>query len=899
MRNWKVAIAVLSMWFGVVFQAHSLGLGDIEVNSALNQPLEAKIELLAAKQEEISQLRISLADQIAFTTSGVDRVPMLSQLNFTVEQPGGGKVYIVVTTKNPIKEPFLDFIIEANWASGRLLREYTVLLDPPVFAGSKAAPAQQAPSAERRTKSVSELIEGVAEDSAPKRPTKSVAELLAGESDFTAPRRTKNVSDLMDVAGAAGRDYGPTKRSDTLWSVAEAVRPTPNNSIEQVMMALYQNNPEAFFDENINNMKAGIVLRTPDQQEIEKLAKSDAAKLAREHYSRWLAARRVAAATKIDKVGSQTGLAVRAEGTEVNGDGGSKNARSPALRLESPADNANGLGGAGNEEIAAALAMKESENQDLQSQIAALEDQLGTMERMLTLKEDSLVQMQRQLGMTGQPVEAPPQDVAPAPEPAMNEQPAQAEVPPAPKPTPPAEPTEDAGSWTDMLMDTTVLGVLVGVVLLVGAIVWMVIRRRQQDMDDYDVSYQSMDDEIKIPNADSLNFSKTTAAASSAAGAGVGAGAFMPNLGDTHAELDQADDLAEMGLETMEADEADIDPVAEADVYLAYRRFQQAEEIIKEALEHEPDRQDLQAKLLEIYYSAGNRQGFEARAEALYALLGGEDNETWQRVSEMGRELCPDHPLFNPGGHEAVADELANSDVSEVDAPVPYDQTESDVSPLDDNLFAGQDFDEQSFGSQQPEFEEHAALDSSFDAEPDSKPLFDEPGDSGSIDFEAGLGQNRVANDKASGALVENPGGGLDFDFNASANELNFSAPQTDDTSSDEQDFLKNFDSAELDNFEFGEMDQAESDHREKDSAKSARNGEVEEIFTGLEQAEFGDDTDELFSGTDMIGTKLDLARAYIDMDDREGARGILQEVLEEGDDGQKQQAKSLMQQIG
>lgn len=895
MRNWKVAIAVLLMWFGVVLQAHSLGLGDIEVNSALNQPLEAKIELLAAKQDEISQLRISLADQIAFTTSGVDRVPMLSQLNFAIEQTGGGKVYIVVTTKNSVKEPFLDFIIEANWASGRLLREYTVLLDPPVFAGSKAAPAQQAPSAERRTKSVSELIEGVAEESAPKRPTKSVAELLAGESDFSAPRRTKNVSDLMDDAGAAGRDYGPTKRSDTLWSIAETVRPTPSNSIEQVMMALYQNNPEAFFDENINNMKAGIVLRTPDQQQIEQLAKSDAAKLAREHYSRWLAARRVAAATKIDSVGSKTGLAVRADGAEVNGSVGGESSRSPALRLESPADNSGGLGGAGNEEIAAALAMKESENQELQSQIAALEDQLGTMERMLTLKEDSLVQMQRQLGTSGQQVEIPSQDVAPLPEQTVNEQPTQTETPTARKPIPPAESPDDAGSWTDMLMDTTVLGILVGLVLLVGAIVWMVIRRRQQDADDFDVNYPSMDDEIKIPNAESLNFSKT------AAGAGVGAGAFMPNLGDTHSEMDQTDDLAEMGLETMEADEADIDPIAEADVYLAYRRFQQAEEIIKEALEHEPERQDLQAKLLEIYYSAGNRQGFEARAEALYALLGGEENETWQRVSEMGRELCPDHPLFNPGGHEVAADGLAHSDLSEVDAPVPYDQTESDVSPMDDNIFAGQDYDEQSFSAHQPEFDEPAALDSSFDAELESTSLFDEPGDSGSINFEAGLGQNRSAKDKASGALVENPGGGLDFDFNASANELNFSAPHAentaDDASGDEQDFLKIFDNADLDNFEFGEIDHAESN--DKTAAKSARNGEVEEIFTGLEQAEFGDDTDELFSGTDMIGTKLDLARAYIDMDDREGARGILQEVLEEGDDGQKQQAKSLMQQIG
>ncbi len=916
MRNWKVVIAGSALGLGAAFNAHALGLGDIEIHSGLNQPLDAEIQLLAVKPEEVSQIRVTLADQIAYSTSGIERVPLLSQLNFAVEQRGRGEVVIRVTTKDAVKEPFLDFIIEANWATGRLLREYTLLLDPPVFAGTKAAPAQQAATTEPKTKSISELIAGQEDEAAPKRQTKSISEMLAGESDVAAPRRTKNISDMLGAESGAGQ-VGPTGRADTLWSLAEQARADDAHSVEQVMMALFRNNPEAFFGDNINNLKAGIVLRTPDQRQIEELSKSQAARQAREHYQRWLAARRTAAATKIDTVGSESGLAAFADDTSPVA-GGAKGG-APTLRLESPEEGAGGVSGGageGEEEIAAALAMRETENKELKDRIDALQEQLGTMERLITLKDDALVELQRKLGDTGEvveiPVDAQPVEQPPVAEvvPEVAETPSEAVAQTEPVTAESEEAQHDESSWMDLLMDTTVLGILVGVLLLVGAVVWMVVRRRQQE-EDFDASYPPLQDELKLPSGDAVQLGEESPSFGAVQTGFAAAGAAQA-----------ADDLADMGLETMDADETDIDPIAEADVYLAYRRFQQAEEIIKDALRHHPDRQDLQLKMLEIYYGASNKQGFEAQAEALYALLGGEDNDVWAKVSEMGHELCPDHPLFNPnaqaGGHQDFAGDLG--DLGHEAATQAYDQGDHAFAATEENLFDDHAFNDQSFESGTASAAESNPFQSSASDEHagEFRDARADQADSGVINFESGLGKgNQIGkrgDDRATVDRAEVPAEashGLDFNFDVSK-EMDFSHEEAPVASPDgkaglghdENDFLKGFDSNELDNFKFeavNDEDQGfgQPSPKAKIKASGGNGGEIEEIFTGLEEAEFGEDTDELFSGTDMIGTKLDLARAYIDMDDREGARGILQEVLEEGDDTQKRQAKDLMAQIG
>ncbi|MDZ4260951.1 MAG: FimV/HubP family polar landmark protein, partial [Pseudomonadota bacterium] len=203
---------------------YALGMGEIEVHSALNEPLKAQIRLLSTTAAELSALRVALASNEAFSRMGIERTAALRDLRFGVVTQGAGAPYITILSDTPIREPFLDLILMASWSNGQLMREYTLLLDPPVFDDSQAvAPVKAA-------KTQSAAID---------RGQKKVAAATAKP----APR-------------AVG-SYGPTTRTDTLWHVAREMRPGSSVSVPQMMMALLKENPDAFIDDNVNKLKAG------------------------------------------------------------------------------------------------------------------------------------------------------------------------------------------------------------------------------------------------------------------------------------------------------------------------------------------------------------------------------------------------------------------------------------------------------------------------------------------------------------------------------------------------------------------------------------------------------------------------------------------------------------------
>lgn len=892
------------------FQVHALGLGDIEVNSALNQPLDANISLLSVKPDEVGRINVRLADDIAYLTSGVDKTALLNQLVFTVTEQDG-EVVVKVSTREPIKEPFLDFIIEVNWPSGRLLREYTVLLDPPVFAG-ESAPAVAAPQA---APSTAAPAPSRASRPAPAAETQDVtAPSQRAPGEVEAPAAASRPAN--GTTAAAAGEYGPIGRSETLGTIAKQVRPSEQYSLEQVMMALYRANPDAFFDENINNLRAGAVLRTPDEAAIADLSRSQAAQEAREHYRRWLDARRKKSAAGGDAGGTQAGLAPL--GSDASGGGAAAStATDGQLRLLSPEDAAvtgrGGEGAGGAEGEFSDLAELDSlEKRELQDRIVALESELQKMQRLVTLKDDLLTQFQSRVTAEGDfgalpeqsaagdaamdslaqppsgeaseqapPVEAsgepkaPAEEVTGTPPPAVPEETTSAAV----EPTAEASNEQGAGeeSLTGMLMDPQVLALLVGLLLLLGAGGWMMWRKRQQAQ-EYDLPYVPDEMAVKLPSATELAQRSQPAPA-------VAMQDVAPNFAG-------GEEFGAGGLEALETDESEIDPVAEADVYLAYRRFQQAEELIREALRKEPDRQDLQLKMLEIYFGSGNKEAFEAQAEALYAMLGGEDNETWQRVVDMGQELCPDHPLFGAaahaasGGGQAFAAQ-AGAGAAAVTAAAGAD----DFSAMWDT---GGGFDSMS----------ESALDGGRVAAA-AAPGHDQDNPFAGLNFESGLGQGAAL--KASGrsetvqASVPELGqeGGLEFDlsgfdFDKLGSSGGESPPARDaapDLAGHEQGGFK----AQMDQQpDFASQRGGGMD--DLSQLMSGNQGEVEEVFTGLDD---GADGEDLFAGSDMVGTKLDLARAYIDMDDRDGARNILHEVIEEGNDTQKAEAHELMKKIG
>ncbi|MCH8140000.1 MAG: hypothetical protein IH908_00225, partial [Proteobacteria bacterium] len=240
----------------VASQASALGLGEIELDSALNERLDAKIELLDASGLQPTEIIVSLASNEDFVRVGVERFFFLTDLRFQVTYGSGGGATVLVTSSRPISEPYLNFIVQVMWPSGRLLKEYTILLDPPTFSQT-AAPTVSTPTT-----------------AAPVEPAAGRIERPQVRQVQVVPREEPALSSRVDVD--AGGEYRMTDRNDTLWSIASSTRASNQVSVQQNMLAILRLNPRAFIRDNINLLKAGYVLRLPSQTEALSLTSREA-----------------------------------------------------------------------------------------------------------------------------------------------------------------------------------------------------------------------------------------------------------------------------------------------------------------------------------------------------------------------------------------------------------------------------------------------------------------------------------------------------------------------------------------------------------------------------------------------------------------------------------------------
>jgi len=257
---------------------HALGLGKLDLDSALNEPFDARIELLSPTIEELDSLNVRLADEAAFSRAGIPRLNILRVLNFVVKETESGADVIRIYSNEPIREPFLNFLLEVSWSNGRLYREYTVLLDPPIYA-SPEKQKRLAPSApvESTTGAIVRDIEDNQVVYAPEyKPGRSV------------PSAAPTVSRPIAYGGG---DYGPAVTGDTLWSIASAMRPDSSVSVQQMMFALLRANPEAFINGNINGLKRGHILNLPDSSELRSLTRDEAFAQAQQQNRLWEEAR--------------------------------------------------------------------------------------------------------------------------------------------------------------------------------------------------------------------------------------------------------------------------------------------------------------------------------------------------------------------------------------------------------------------------------------------------------------------------------------------------------------------------------------------------------------------------------------------------------------------------------
>jgi pilus assembly protein FimV len=401
---------IVAFWLTALLPINSfaLGLGEIEVNSFLNQPLSAEIEVLSARPGEIDDLLVSLASRDAFTRAGLERPRHLSDLRFEVKKnEAGDSAVILVTTRAAVKEPFLNFLVEADWSQGRLLREFTILLDPPFYAdqpapvepASSAAPAPVADPADSEPPQpyIADVETPSSETGGGGGITEPIA-LSGGSSSSQGSNPPATSEYVSDESQNIIQGDVLVVKGDTLWSIASRYKDR-GHSMAQVMLAFQRTNPNAFNNGNINNMRKGAVLRAPSAAEIDALDKQAA--YAEVLLQNGLWDEYVARVTGVaPATGGSTAATQAAGGESATSEG--------ELSLLLPGEGDSSSTGTGDSteinDLRTKLALAEEEleasrieNKDLESRIADLQARLSKVEelqKMVEIEDDSLAQLQ-------------------------------------------------------------------------------------------------------------------------------------------------------------------------------------------------------------------------------------------------------------------------------------------------------------------------------------------------------------------------------------------------------------------------------------------------------------------------------------------------------------------------
>ena len=622
----------------------ALGLGEIHLNSALNEPLNAEIDLVAAAPDELTALRASLASRESFTRYGIDLPPFLSTLTFKVGKSSrDGRDVLQVRSTDAIPEPFVTFLVEVNWARGRLMREYTVLLDPPVYTPGEHASSGAPVSAPTTASAPPPRPAPPAPTSGTQ--TSSAAPVSGGRAPVRASRAASSAATL------SGGSY-TVAEGDTLTKIVRSLKAGNSADIDQAMIAVYRGNPDAFGG-NINILKRGAVLRLPGADDIAALNQSEAMNEVHRQMNAW-------------KGGA---------GEPTNGH----------LRLVTPGAG----GGTGTSTGSGSDSATKAENQALQARVNDLQSKLDESRRLLEIRNNELAALQHKLGSAPAPVPAPsapaptptppvaqtpppavtapatPPPATPTPLPAASTAPQPAETskptplpPPAMVKKPPAAPVASE-SWIDWIAANwwVPAAVIIALGLGLGVAAW---RRRQSALNEF-------------PGLDSTDVANFRDSARAPAGRGreeafvveesgehpqpqFGAAAAAEHFGETTSDLSKTADDTMSSESAVNLDQGD--PLAEADFHMAYGLYDQAADLVRIALEREPDRRDLRMKLLEIYFVWGNKDQFLQTAKTLEATRDRAPAGEWDKIVIMGKQICPDEPMFQSatGGGRGAGD---------------------------------------------------------------------------------------------------------------------------------------------------------------------------------------------------------------------------------------------------
>ncbi|MBS0569811.1 MAG: fimbrial protein FimV [Proteobacteria bacterium] len=826
----KLSLAIaLALAGGNVF---ALGLGTIQVKSRLNQPLDAVIPVIADSPAEANGLEVALASAEDFQRVGLDRSRVDVPLEFSVGTDRGQTV-IKVTTKDIVREPLLDFLIVANWSKGKLLREYTVLLDPPVTTPAAGAatvsPAHEAPRAKPQP---------LPPEHAPAKPkAKPVAvKPPHAESEHAKPVAAKPATERPAPAprAAGSGEYGPVAAGETLSEIAGATRPDDKTNLNAMMLALLKANPNAFYRDNINALKRGAILRIPTREDIK--AGGTAAEVAAAVHAQnqaWASNAPVAQPTLVAKTGApKSETSARTSSREPVAASGSHLALVPpgtGKGKQTSSDHPGASSGTGNAQSAAelartkeALVSREQEVSDLKSRVKDLEKINGDDKRLLTLKQNEIAELQARLKQLQAESATKPVTASVPAVPAKPAETKPAEVkPPETKPVTTAEPkpAETAAGKEQPK--------------LTAKDIWGDINAAEKPKPSTAPAAPA----TATPAAPAQSPAPATAApvAPAATAAEAKPAEAKPEPARPVSHPVAAKPQAPTRTEPMKApglpwwQDNNVLMAGGAALLiiglLALMRFMRKpkaaaaavalpagheehagamaadEQHLLDQLAQNPGDAALSLQLLDLYYAHQDAAKFEAAAEAMYAHIADPTSPEWQQVRAMGEHLCPHNPLF--GGHEDLAATLHDTHAATEHAE--HDHLHGDDAPV---------------GS-----------------------------------FDAGEFHTREMPRPAE----EN------FDFDLTEHAASVQA----------------------------EPARAESPPSPPPSAPESARAPMPAEPVAPKPAE------DFFAGEDAIGTKLDLAKAYLDMGDPEGARSMLDEVLAEGNDAQKAEARKLLAEIG
>ena len=676
MRTSVLAVASCLALSGVALNVHAAGLGRLVVLSGLGQPLRAEIEVTATR-EELADMKARLAPPEAFKQAGIDYATTLLSINFKLDKRPNGQAVIKLSSERPINDPFVDMLMELNWASGRLVREYTFLLDPPEYVAKSSAP-------------VAPVVVGAVPDVkvAPRTGVSTIdSEIRARAMARVGGGQTAQPPAEKVPPSGEGREV---KRGETLHKIASETR-LDGVSLDQMLVGLFRANPDAFEGGNMNRLKAGRILSIPEKEAVASLSAAEARKIVVAQSSDWGAYRSRLAGVAARSSGQEDSSKQEATGKITAKVEDAKESAVPKDQLKvSKADTTTQPGKAVSGKVADEdLIAKEKALKEASERNAALEKNIADLEKLLELRNKNLAELQKQsaaapgtVAPAQQPVESekPPQPqagapagvtpAAPAPvvEPAKAESPAvtpapekpvSAEAPPAqpvaekpvqkPKvPVPPPAPVPEPGFFDELLENPMALAGGGGVLALLAA--YFFVRRRRSAGEDVE---QDLSSTLAAPSTTSLTANSVFR---STGGQSV----------DTSSQTPAQTDFSQAGPGSIDTDE--VDPVAEADVYMAYGRDAQAEEILLEARQKDPKRHAIVLKLLEIYSGRKDVKQFEALATELYGETAGAGPD-WDKAAAMGRVLDPNNPIFRGAFSPSMLGDGADVDMPREASP--------------------------------------------------------------------------------------------------------------------------------------------------------------------------------------------------------------------------------------